>query len=107
MKESEYLKEIHSEISAFFEEMGKKSDFSDWGKKLNEYSAQCGLPAVEVDGMSETEALIASAFFLDGWIKSRLDLVRDKRLKSYPAGMRFSHVFKEVPSNTKKMKAKK
>lgn len=107
MKESEYLKGIHSELSAVFDEMVKNSDFADWGEKLDDYIARCGIPPVEVDGMGEVESLIATAFFLDGWIKSRLALVKDKRLKSYPAGMMFSHVFKEVPSNTKKRKAKK
>ncbi|WP_281523852.1 hypothetical protein [Turicimonas muris] len=107
MKESEYLKGIQSELSAVFDEMVKNSDFADWGEKLDEYMAMCGIPPVEVDGMGEVESLIATAFFLDGWIKSRLALVKDKRLKSYPARMRFSHVFKQVPVKSKKEKAKK
>lgn len=107
MKESEYLKEIHSELSAVFDEMVKNFDFADWGEKLDEYMAMCGVPSVDVDGMGEVESLIATAFFLDGWIKSRLALAKDKRLKNYPAGTHFSHVFKEVPIKSKKEKAKK
>lgn len=107
MKESEYLKRIQSELSAVFDEMVKNSDFADWGEKLDDYMAMCRVPPVEVDGMGEVESLIATAFFLDGWIKSRLALVEDKRLKSYPDGMRFSHVFKEVPTKSKKGKGKK
>lgn len=107
MKESEYLKRIQSELSAVFDGMVKNSDFADWGEKLDDYMARCGVPPVDVDGMGEVESLIATAFFLDGWIKSRMALAKDKRLKKYPDGMRFSHVFKEVPIKFKKEKAKK
>lgn len=101
MKESEYLREIKAKITEFFNSDLEESEISEWIKRLQEISAECGVTPVSTRSLTEGETLVAVAWRLIGWIDSRLDLLKENRFERYPDGLSFSHKFKEVPQEKK------